>query len=593
MFIRSGQCGGNLGALVVRALRYKREAGSTLIELLVGIAVMLIVFLTLFTIFEATTELSERNRYHTVGLFLANEHIEMIRSLPYDTIGTIGGIPNGIIPENETITYANMTFNRRTFIKYIDDPADGLHPTDSLPTDYKRVKVGVSYTYRGTARAFSVVTNVAPRAQESMTGAGILRINVTDALNNPIPMATVHVFNDTIATSVNVTAFTNASGTVSLPGAWAGNGYNVHVSRVGYSTAGTYATSSMNPNPSPSQLNIVENVTTEVFFKIDLLSRLTIYTRDMPVRATFHDPFENLSMLESQFNTLVSSGALLLEGSPGTYFPTGTARSVAHSPVSLGSWGSFSIDHTLPSDTEIRYSFWYDSGGGVFVPIPDTALPGNASGFTQAMINLGSLSSTTYPVVSVNFTLTTSDPAVTPSIRSYTLSYQEPDVSAPNVQLVLSGSKTIGTDSGGGVVYKFSTSTVTDTHGYWTNSSLEWDAYELEIPGRIVAEACPILPIILEPDQHITQTLTLANTTPNALRMTVRNALGSPIERADVRVVGGGLDVTVSTGPCGVAYFPGLSGQPYDVWVTSANMQVATSTITVLGITDATMYLVP
>jgi hypothetical protein len=75
---------------------------------------------------------------------LAQEKIEVVRNMPYENIGTVGGIPPGVLPQTETVTINNLAFEIKTTIVYIDDPFDGLSPDDLLPTDYKRVSIEIS-----------------------------------------------------------------------------------------------------------------------------------------------------------------------------------------------------------------------------------------------------------------------------------------------------------------------------------------------------------------------------------------------------------------------------------------------------------------
>jgi len=559
--------------------------GLTLIEVLVGVAIMVMVFTTLVTSFVAMLHLAERNRLRADALFLANEHIEMIRALPYDNVGTVAGLPSGTIPQSEVIIYDNHTFTKRTFIQYVDDPADGTDAGDTLAADYKRIKVEFSYEYQGETQSFSMVTTVAPRSQESLIGAGVLRINVTDALNASLPIATVHVFNDTVATTVDITTFTNASGTVSFPGAWAGAGYEVHVSKSGYSSAQTYTATTTNPNPSPSPYTVGENSTTEVYFKIDLLSTINLFARSMPIRSKQADTFDDALGLASQTNTQVAGGALTLAGAPGTYAPNGTATAFSITPGSLEEWLMFNAEAGIPANTALRYTIEYDTGGGVFAPVPDVDLPGNAAGFTATPVDLGVLDPTVYTSLRVTAEFDSSDPLVTPEVYAWHISYHEQDSPLPGVSVQLQGLKTIGTDDGGAPIYKYDEDRITDAQGRISLNDMEFDEYTVTPVGYALAEACPRLPLVLDPDTDYEQTLTLVGASANALKVTVLKPATGIVPRAEVRVEGGAIDSTRATGPCGIVYFPNLPEDTYTVTVQADGYAATTTDIAVSGLT--------
>src|SRR5690606_13925038 len=98
-----------------------------------------------FTLVSSLYTLISFNRARISAKHLAQEKMELIRNLPYDEIGTQGGIPSGSLLQNESIQQNGLNFNVKTDIIYIDDPFDDTSPDDLLPTDYKRVRVDVSW----------------------------------------------------------------------------------------------------------------------------------------------------------------------------------------------------------------------------------------------------------------------------------------------------------------------------------------------------------------------------------------------------------------------------------------------------------------
>lgn len=254
--------------------------GSSLIDVLVGVAILMIVFVGIFGIFKLSIELVLSSKAKTGALALANEQMEFLRSLSYDDVGTLGGIPSGNIQQEETIVLNQTVYTRRTFIQYVDDPKDGLGALDenSITADYKIAKVEISWIIKGKERKFSLVSNIVPKGMETLAGGGILTINVIDAFGAPIADAQVTIKNNTTNPIIDLTTFTNSSGKVTLPGTPAGSNYEIIVTKSGYSTAKTYDADAGNPNPNPGHLSVVEGETTNSTFAIDVLSSKTVRT---------------------------------------------------------------------------------------------------------------------------------------------------------------------------------------------------------------------------------------------------------------------------------------------------------------------------
>ncbi len=562
--------------------------GTTLVETIIGVSVMLIVFGAFFLVATSFLRLSDSNKQQAVARLIATEYIERIRTLPYDSVGTINGLPYGELPQTQYISRDGKAYYVRTFIQYVDDPADGLGAADALAADYKRIKVEVQYTAYSATSSLSFVTTVAPKSQESLVGAGILRINVLDAANNPVPSATVHVLNTTVATSVDITTFTNASGTVSFPGAWTGAGYEVEVSKMHYSSAGTYTSSAANPNPDPSPLTVGENSTTEIFFKIDRLSTLSISTRVHPQHGSTPDDFLDESGLAVRTDTAVTGGALQLDGTPGTYPAAGNAVSLPFSPASLDSWSLFHADTTVPPSTDVRFRFEYENGG-VFEPIPESDLPGNTTGFTGEPMYLGNLDSATYGSLRVIASLASSDPLVTPSVNAWRISYRHVDAPHTGLPVAVRGTKTIGM----GPVYKYDISHVTNASGMITLSDMEFDEYTITPSGTTVVDTCPLSPVNLTPNSTLSVHFTTVTPTAYSYRVAILTPDGSAVENAEVVLKGGVEEVTALSTTCGIAYADGLSLGTYTISVTAPGYAATTTSRTISGAVEDVLTLTP
>src|SRR3990167_4550093 len=136
------------------------ERGATLLDAVVGTALMLIVFIGIVGAFRLTVMVVSNNKARAGAVALANERLEYIRSLSYSAIGTAGGIPAGTIPQTETVSLNDVNYTRRTFVSYEDDPGDGTGGADSngIIIDYKAAKVAVSWTVRDGTHTITLVS---------------------------------------------------------------------------------------------------------------------------------------------------------------------------------------------------------------------------------------------------------------------------------------------------------------------------------------------------------------------------------------------------------------------------------------------------
>ncbi len=473
----------------------------TLIEVVVGVALMLIVFLALFGILRASLLLSTLAKAEAGATALAQTQMEYLRSLTYDNVGTIGGIPSGVVPEDATTTEDGIPYETHTFISYVDDPADGLgaNDTNGITTDYKRARVAVSYTIGGTTRSVVLVSNFAPPGIETTSGGGTLEINVVNASGNPVSDATVHIMNASTSPVIDVTTYTDTAGIVDLPGAATSSSYEVSVSRSGYSSAQTYARDATNQNPNPGYLTVVQDQTTTQTFAIDVLAHLNLATYSPAATSTFSDSFSGTSKLAAMSSTTVSGGALsLLSGAS-----TGSARSIATSSSYLLQWGRLMATTSAPSGSSVALHI-YDASGTL---LPDSVLPGNSTGFTIFPVNLESVSTSTYPRLAVGATFT-GNASSSPSIDEWSLSYLAGPFPLPNVSFTLTGAKTKGYENNGTPIPKTVVTASTGNDGT-QGLTLEWDTYSLTLPNYTIDAANPVPPYALSPGSTTTASLIL------------------------------------------------------------------------------------
>jgi prepilin-type N-terminal cleavage/methylation domain-containing protein len=254
------------------------KKGFTLIELITAITIISILIVSFFSLFGQILKFIQIKKIETQAASLATEQMEVIRNLSYDDVGTIGGIPVGVIAQDQAIARDTIDFDVKTNIRYIDDPYDGVYPDDTLNTDYKQVKITISWDTVWDTDSMFFLTNVVPNGVETTAGGGTLKINVFDAGGMPIPQAKVDIINP--GTGVNlVDILTNDNGLILLPGTPADvEGYQITVDKTAYSQARTYGKDDPtgNQSPDPTHLSIYEGQTTEASFSIDLTSSLRI-----------------------------------------------------------------------------------------------------------------------------------------------------------------------------------------------------------------------------------------------------------------------------------------------------------------------------
>jgi len=260
--------------------KYYFSKGQSYIEVIITIAILSILFAALFALVTTSYELISFTRSRITAIHLAQEKMEIIRNLPYDNLGTIGGIPMGELPQNESITRNDLSYDIETSIVYVDDPFDGLAPNDTLPTDYKKIRVEVSWGGIATSRKNPVVlvSDIAPRGVESTEGGGTLSILVFNASGQIVSNADITIIAEDTDPQVNLSLQTDNEGMLILPGApECTSCYQITVSKQDFSSERTYSTSEV-ANPAKPHLTIIEGELTETSFVIDQLSNLTINT---------------------------------------------------------------------------------------------------------------------------------------------------------------------------------------------------------------------------------------------------------------------------------------------------------------------------
>jgi len=563
-----------------------RSRGFSLIDVIVGVAFMMILFLALFGVLRASLVLSSLAKAKAAAVELANTQVEYLRGMSYDSLGTIGGIPAGTVPQYATSTVDGVTYVTRTFVEYYDDPADGagVNDTNTVTTDYKRARITVSYTLYGLLKTISLLSNFVPPGIESSTGGGTLSIHVVNKTNDNVSGASVQIVNASTSPTINFTTFTNTDGLVLIGGAATSSQFQIFVSRTGYSSAQTYARTSQNVNPTPGYLTVSRNLTTSATFAIDQLGTLILSSFSPATTTTFYDTFSGSSNLSQQTNTTVSGGAIVLT----TDQFSGSAISIPITPSYLDGWGILSATVATSSGTTALIHV-DDTTGNL---IPDSVLTGNSAGFSSFPISLTNISTTSYPGIELQADLTRASTSTAPSILDWSVSHTEGPAPLSNVPFTVTGAKTIGTDASSKPIYK---TVVSDTTGAGATKTetLEWDSYTPIFGGPLI-ESCIAKPYAVLPAAATSTAFIIGTSTTNTLPILVENTASSTLAGAKVVLAKTGYAATILTSACGISYFNGLNSGTYSATVSAAGYTTKVfSGISVSGHTATTTLILP
>jgi hypothetical protein len=254
------------------------------------------IYLSYFSIIDVISS----SEFRSEAAFLLNKEIELIRNIPFDDVGTVGGIPAGVISPIKDVTGDDNNIYALEFtVRNIDDPFDGTiggTPNDTAPADYKSVEIKASCLSCPRFVPISITTTVAPKSLESASSDGSLFINVFDAGAQGVSGATVRVINNSTTPSIDLTDTTNASGVLQLVGVpTSTQNYYIQVNKNGYSSERTYRIGDVsNPNPLPqyTHATIQAQTLTTASFSIDKVSTLKILSSDNLCLGVASQPFD-------------------------------------------------------------------------------------------------------------------------------------------------------------------------------------------------------------------------------------------------------------------------------------------------------------
>jgi len=326
--------------------------GATLIEALVLLFVFSVATLSFYSVFSLGIRYITQSKDRTIAISLANEKMELLRNLSYDNVAIVGGIPNGSIDPDETVTVGDKSFHITTDIKYYDDSDDGTlagSPTDAVPNDYKIAVINVAWGGESDNEKISLSTRFVPPGIESSAGGGALSLNAIDFSGMPVANVAVHLVNNNISPAVNYNTSTDANGNLLLQGVPAdtGQNYEITLSKSNYETVKTYPPTGVGFVPKDVHMSVIEGILNNETLEMNLLSDLNLKSVD---------PF-GTAIADASFDLV--GGRRLDDGSSTavySYNSSETTDNDGEFSFSDESPGEYEV--TITGDTDTDYEFW-------------------------------------------------------------------------------------------------------------------------------------------------------------------------------------------------------------------------------------------
>lgn len=265
---------------MINYFKMDKSRGFTLVETLVATSIFVVVLVGIYSGFVNILKIMNIIRTKEIMTNIASEQFEIVRNLSYQDVGTISGIPQGILSQTKTIIKDNKSFNVDTVVRNSDETFDETfdgEPKDLSPADMKIVEITISCSSCSDNLApISFTTKVAPKNLETASTNGALVVKVFDASGIPVSLADVNIINNNIVPNINLNDKTDINGMLTIVDAPPSvDGYQITVSKNGYSTDRTYPVEDVsNPNPIKPNITVVVGQISQVSFVIDQVSTI-------------------------------------------------------------------------------------------------------------------------------------------------------------------------------------------------------------------------------------------------------------------------------------------------------------------------------
>jgi type II secretory pathway pseudopilin PulG len=262
----------------------KKYIGMTIVEGVILLGIFSIVTAALYETIVLGMQHIARSKDKLVAIGIANERMEILRSLDYAVLATVGGTPSGLLDPDEYVVVSGRSYHVLTSIVYVDDPDDGTAAasTDSEPNDYKEAHIRVLWGAESDTETVSVKSRFVPGGLETDSGGGVISVNVIDSEGIAVANANVRIENSTTSPAVDTTIATGTNGNSMLVGAEAATqSYEITVTKTGYDMSETlppYPTTSYYPDNV--HLTVNNDAFTTTVLVISPLSDISFQIRD-------------------------------------------------------------------------------------------------------------------------------------------------------------------------------------------------------------------------------------------------------------------------------------------------------------------------
>jgi hypothetical protein len=615
----------------------KKSKGFTLIEVIVGSALCLLVFLGIFGCYQLGLKVLGQSKARIIASAIATEKIEKFRSLPYHHVGIyeckdgfpecdpeieeqiIPGYPSGLIKKSEQLLRNNIEFSVDSVVEYGINCWDGVGaaglecpsgaddfcpeipcPKDECPNDYKKIRIEVSWSGRfGGKVVLDSLASPALSEQECQEKGGFLIISTYDAFGEEIIGFPEIKVENTETSEIKTSAPENGRQVFVLaPGSAL---YKLLISKSGYTQEQTFKSgdayqgrviaNTQYPYGNP---NISEGIIEERTYYIDEQSVFNIQTLSPESADRFVDTFTDETKISEKNNIQISEGQAKLAKVDGEEYYHSSGYLISEEIFSdiLVAWNNFYFSHSEPKNTDIIYQIlFYDSVTEIWDVVP------GFGAITESPMNLSSLDIETYPRLKIRGDFTTSDTNFSPTLEDWQITWTTSQpIPVGNVDFsLLMGTdlddvpKIIGTDGDGVPIYKYEHSHSTNDVGILDLEEMEFGKYvfsDFSVGGSAIdlREDLSPQPVILEP--RISQTVELYLEAMNNLLVYVgdKNS-GEPIFSAQVRLSNSDLeyDKTQLTDIDGKTLFIPLESQTYNLEVSSNGYATSTDSVAISG----------
>jgi len=273
---------------MIKMQKQKIEKSFTLIEVIIGTFLILIVFLGIFGAYQLSLKVVGLSKNKITATTIANEWIEKIRNLPYESIGTKGAelpFAIGVLDSVTTTIKNNVEYKTEIKIKFVIDSADGIGANDPCNWDYKKAEVRISWIGKFGGEV-KLITDISPKdkIQEIQTcqdqPGGILSVLVFDTYGIMVPSPLIEVFNPKTGERVDYAIPLNGKHDFPL----LPSSYKMVITKSGYSKEETFDLGENYQGKTiitPEKANpiVLLGQIREISFLIDKLSSMTVETR--------------------------------------------------------------------------------------------------------------------------------------------------------------------------------------------------------------------------------------------------------------------------------------------------------------------------